>query len=153
MTKYNITVITTLSVEVRPAINTTVKSEAAMWNYLRSVRDGITDEDLKVGIQAIVTTEDGTEFKNIVFRRNAKGKIEMPNSVKATCRYTKVKAAKLAAAEKAAAKKAAKREADRRYREKKRAAKLAQAVAKQYHEDLVQCSIAAAEDPDTGINC
>ena len=127
MTKYNITVITTLSVEVRPAINTTVKSEAAMWNYLRSVRDGITDEDLKVGIQAIVTTEDGKEFKNIVFRRNSKGKIEMPNSVKETCRYAKVKAAKVAAAAKAEAKKAAKREADRRYREKKKAAKAAAA--------------------------
>ena len=123
MTKYNITVITTLSVEVRPAINTTVKSEAAMWNYLRSVRDGITDEDLKVGIQAIITTEDGKEFKNITFRRNSKGKIEMPNSVKETCRYAKIKAAKAAAVAKAEAKKAKKREADRRYREKKKAAK------------------------------
>ena len=127
MTKYNITVITTLSVEVRPAINTTVKSEAAMWNYLRSVRDGITDEDLKVGIQAIVTTEDGKEFKNITFRRNSKGKIEMPNSVKETCRYAKIKAAKVTAAAKAEAKKAKKREADRRYREKKKAAKAAAA--------------------------
>jgi hypothetical protein len=133
MTKYNITVITTLSVEVRPAVTATVKSEAAMWNYLREVRNNITDEDLKVGIQAIVTTEDGKEFKNIVFKKNAKGKIEMPNSVKETCRYAKVKAAKIAAAAKAEAKKAKKREADRRYREKKKAAKAA-ALAVQAEE-------------------
>lgn len=147
MKKLNITVITTLSVEVRPAINTTVKSEAAMWNYLRSVRDGITDEDLKVGIQAIVTTEDGKEFKNIVFRRNSKGKIEMPNSVKETCRCRVTKAKKAAA--KLEEKKAKKREADRRYRERKKAAKAAAAQEKL----LADGSIAAAEDPNTGINC
>jgi len=130
MKKLNITILTTLSVEVRPAVQATVKSEAAMWNYLREVRDNITDEDLKVGIQAIVTTEDGAEFKNIIFRRNSKGKIEMPNSVKATCRRQVEKARKAAkeAAEKAAAKKARKAEANRRYRERKKAASAAAAA-------------------------
>ena len=125
MKKLNITIITTLSVEKRPAIKTEVKSEAAMWNYLRQVRDGITDEDLKVGIQALVYTEDGTEFKNIMFRRNSKGKIEMPNSIKETCRRQVEKARKAAKekAEKEAARKARKAEANRRYRARKKAEK------------------------------
>ena len=132
MKKLNITIITSLSVEKRPAIKTEVKSEAAMWNYLRQVRDGITDEDLKVGIQALVYTEDGTEFKNIMFRRNSKGKIEMPNSIKETCRrqVEKARKAEKEKAEKEAARKAKKREADRRYREKKKAERLAVAAAK-----------------------
>jgi len=140
MKKLNITILTTLSVEERPAIHTEVKSEAAMWNYLREVRDSLTDEDLKVGIQAIVTTEDGTEFKNITFRRNSKGKIEMPNSVKATCRRELEKARKAAkeAAEKASAKKARKAEANRRYRERKKAEKAVAAAAVTAVENTVE---------------
>lgn len=109
----------------------TVKSEAAMWNALRTVRDVLSDEDLASGARATVTTEDGALFKDITFKRNAKGKVEMPNAVKETCRYTKVKAAKAAAAAKVEARKAAKREADRRYREKKRTAKAAVLAAEQ----------------------
>ena len=130
-----------------------------MWNTLREIRNGLKPEDITAPntFRALVETNDKdkpvTVFKDITFKMNAKGKIEMPNAVKETCRYTKVKAAKAAALAKAEARKAAKREADRRYREKKKAAKAAQAVAKQFHEDLVQGSIAASEDPDTGINC
>jgi len=102
------------------------KSEANMWNILRRVRDQLTDADLsaKDAPKAIVTTEDGTLFKDITFRRNAKGKIEMPNAVKETCRRQVEKARKAAkeAAEKAAAKKARKAEANRRYLARKKAA-------------------------------
>ena len=72
----------------------TVRSEAAMWKYLRAVRDNLSSTDLTSGARVTVTTEDGTPFKDITFRRNSKGKIEMPNSVKETCRYAKIKAAK-----------------------------------------------------------
>ena len=113
MTKYIITV---------NGISSTVKSEAAMWNFLRSVRDNLTIQPVNGTVK--VTTEDGTPFKDIEFR-TVKDKIQMVNLVKETCRYTKVKAAKLAAAAKAQAKKEAKRAADRRYREKKKAAKAA----------------------------
>lgn len=74
--------------------NLAAKSEANMWNFLREVRDQLTVEDLKNTVTAKVFTEDGTLFKDITFRRNSKGKIEMPNSVKETCRYAKIKAAK-----------------------------------------------------------
>ena len=74
-----------------------VKSECAMWKVLRTVRDLLTDADLKAGARAIVNTEDGKAFKDITFRRNAQGKIEMPNAVKETCRYQAAKAKKLAA--------------------------------------------------------
>ena len=86
---------------------TDVKSECAMWNALRKVRDEITDEQLTAGVRAVVTDADGNPFKDITFRRNSKGKIEMPNAVKETNRVrpTKgekkvtVKAAKKAKAE------------------------------------------------------
>lgn len=109
----------------------TVKSEAAMWNLLRSVRDTLTDKNLKEGTRAVVHTADGKLFKDITFRRNSKGKIEMPNAVKETCRRQLEKARKAAkaAAEKAAARKARKAEANRRYRAKKAAAKAAAAAA------------------------
>lgn len=103
------------------------KSEANMWNLLREIRNGLTEEEITNGATAKVFEEDGTLFKDIVFKRNSKGKIEMVNLVKETCRYAKVKAAKFAAAAKTEARKAKKREADRRYREKKRAAKAAAA--------------------------
>lgn len=104
-----------------------VKSEAAMWNVLRSIRDHLTDEELGLGAQAIVTTEDGTPFKDITFKKNSKGKIEMPNAIKETCRrqIEKARKAEKEAAEKLAAKKAAKAAANRRYREKKKAMKAA----------------------------
>ena len=104
---------------------TTVKSEAAMWKYLRSVRDGMAANEFTPGVRALVTDCGGNTFKDITFKLNSKGKIEMPNAHKATCRYTKVKAAKQAAAAKAQARKEAKRAADRRYRAKKHAAKIA----------------------------
>ena len=100
------------------------KSEANMWNLLREVRDQLTDEELTNGVNAKVFTEEGTLFKDITFRRNSKGKIEMPNAVKETCRRQVEKVRKTAkeAAEKEEARKARKREADRRYRERKKAA-------------------------------
>ena len=68
-----------------------VKSECAMWNYLRKTRDAIQENDLKIGVRAVVVTEDGTPFKDITYRMNSKGKIEMPNAVKETNRIrTKV---------------------------------------------------------------
>lgn len=118
MKKLNITV---------NGITSTVKSEAAMWNFLRSVRDNLTTQPVDGTVK--VTTEDGVLFKDITFKTNSKGKVEMVNGVKETCRYAKVKAAKAAATAKAEARKAAKREADRRYREKKKAAKAAAAQA------------------------
>jgi len=103
------------------------KSEANMWNILRSVRDQLTDADLSAedAPKAIVTTEDGTLFKDITFKRNSKGKIEMPNAVKETCRRQVEKARKAAKekAEKEAARKARKAEANRRYRARKKAEK------------------------------
>lgn len=114
MKKLNITV---------NGITTTVKSEAAMWNFLRSVRDNLTTQPVDGTVK--VTTEDGVLFKDITFKTNSKGKVEMVNGVKETCRYAKVKAAKAAVAAKAQAKKEKKREADRRYRAKKHAAKIA----------------------------
>ena len=64
----------------------TVKSEGAMWNFLRKVRDQLTDKDLEAKVQVVATLEDGTAFKDITFRKNSKGKIEMPNAVKETNR-------------------------------------------------------------------
>ena len=119
--------------------NVVVKSEAAMWTHLREIRDSLLkfyQDGLAMGEtpslctdHATATAEDGTLYKDIEFRL-VKGKIQMVNHVKETCRYAKVKAAKLAAAAKAEAKKAKKREADRRYREKKKAAKAAAAALK-----------------------
>ena len=116
-----------------------VKSEAAMWNALRTIRDCLTDEELGLGAQAIVTTEDGTPFKDITFKKNSKGKIEMPNAIKETCRrqIEKVRKAEKEAAEKLAAKKAAKAAANRRYREKKKAMKAAM-VANEVKPQLPQ---------------
>ena len=132
MTKYNITVINTISTEnwtLESAVVSPiqVKSEAAMWNYLRQVRDSLDAAKIAGGVRAVVTTEDGVTFKDITFKMNSKGKIEMPNAVKETCRcrVAKVKAALKAQEEK----KAKKREADRRYRERKKAAKAAAAQA------------------------
>jgi len=62
------------------------KSEANMWNILRAARNQLTEADVKAGVRAVVTAEDGTPFKDITFKMNAKGKIEMPNAVKETCR-------------------------------------------------------------------
>ena len=121
--------------------NYDVRSEAAMWNTLREIRNGLKPEDITAPntFRALVETNDKdkpvTVFKDITFKMNAKGKIEMPNAVKETCRYTKVKAAKAAALAKAEAKKAAKREADRRYREKKKAAKAAAAAVETPSEE------------------
>lgn len=102
------------------------RSEANMWNLLRAVRDQLTEADLSAeeAPKALVTTEDGTLFKDITFKRNTKGKVEMPNAVKETCRSQVMKARKAAEekAEKEAARKARKAEANRRYREKKKAA-------------------------------
>lgn len=97
MTKY---IITAINCGFCKDENKTVivKSEAAMWNYLRGLRDNLSSADLLAGARATVTTEDGTLFKDITFRRNSKGKIEMPNAVKETCRYAKIKAAKAAKA-------------------------------------------------------
>ena len=106
--------------------STDAKSEANMWNILREVRDNLCGEgELANGIKAQVTTEDGTLFKDITFKRNAKGKIEMPNAVKETCRRQVEKARKAAKekAEKEAARKARKAEANRRYRARKKAQK------------------------------
>ena len=106
----------------------TARSEANMWNLLRGIRNGLTDQTLAEGARSVVTDEEGNIFKDITFKRNSKGKIEMPNAVKETCRrqVEKVRKAAKEAAEKAEAKKARKREADRRYRERKKAAKAAQ---------------------------
>lgn len=107
------------------------RSEANMWTHLRDIRDhqvGFKVEDGETQKEcldhAIVTTEDGTLFKDIVFRLNSKGKVEMVNLVKETCRRQVEKARKAAkeAAAKAEARKAKKREADRRYRARKKAA-------------------------------
>jgi len=120
------------------------RSEANMWTHLRDIRDhqvGFKVEDGETQKEcldhAIVTTEDGTLFKDIVFRLNSKGKVEMVNLVKETCRRQvekvnlvketcrrQVEKARKAAKEKAekeAARKAKKREVDRRYRARKKA--------------------------------
>lgn len=77
-----------------------VKSECAMWNYLRKTRDAIQEAELTAGVRAVVVTEDGNPFKDITFRRNSKGKIEMPNAVKETNRI-RTKVAKAVKAENA----------------------------------------------------
>ena len=82
----------------------TVKSECAMWNALRKVRDELTDADLEAKARVLVTDADGNLFKDITFKRNAKGKIEMPNAVKETNRVrTKKTALAAEAAEEAVA--------------------------------------------------
>lgn len=77
---------------------TSVKSECAMWNYLRKVRGEVTDELLKTGVRAVVVDADEKPFKDITFRKNSKGKIEMPNAVKETNRI-RVKKEKVQKAE------------------------------------------------------
>lgn len=67
-------------------VETTVRSECAMWDYLRKTRDAIQEAELIAGVRAVVVTDDGTPFKDITYRRNSKGKIEMPNAVKETNR-------------------------------------------------------------------
>ena len=115
--------------QVRKAME--AKSEANMWNILREVRDQLTDEEVSNGVNAKVFTEDGTLFKDITFKKNSKGKIEMPNAVKETCRRQLDKARKAAKekAEKEAARKAKKAEVNRRYRARKKAEKEAAVAA------------------------
>ena len=73
-----------------------------MWTILRQVRDSLTEMDVKNGVRAVVTEVDTNAlFKDITFRMNAKGKIEMPNAVKETCRAAKKTAAKKVKATKA----------------------------------------------------
>lgn len=94
MKKYNVVVTRNANLSFDKFENTelTVKSEAAMWNELRKVRDTLTEADVKNGVRAVVT-EDETKamFKDITFKMNSKGKIEMPNAVKETCRAAKAK--------------------------------------------------------------
>ena len=113
MKKLNITV---------NGITTNVKSEAAMWNFLRSVRNNLATQPVEGTVK--VTTEDGVLFKDITFKTNSKGKVEMVNGVKETCRRQVEKARKAAKA--LEEKKARKREADRRYRARKKVEKEAQ---------------------------
>ena len=103
------------------------RSEANMWNHLREIRNGLNGKVTEDTPHATVTTEDGTLFKDIVFKV-VKDKIQMVNLVKETCRRQMDKARKAAkeAAEKAEARKAKKREADRRYRARKKAQKEAE---------------------------
>ena len=103
------------------------KSEANMWNHLREIRNSFNGKVAEDTPHATVTTEDGTLFKDIVFKM-VKGKIQMVNLVKETCRRRIEKARKAAkeAQAKEETRKARKREADRRYRAKKKALKEAQ---------------------------
>lgn len=101
-----------------------VKSDNAMWTEFRKVRDLLTDEMMAAGVHATATTEDGILYKDITYHRNSKGKIEMPNAVKETCRRQLDKAK--AAAKKEEERKARKREADRRYRARLKARKEAE---------------------------
>lgn len=119
----NFTVGTTTSTE-------NAKSEANMWTILRKVRDNLTDQNLADGARCQVLDEEGHLFKDITFKKNSKGKIEMPNAIKETCRRQVEKARKAAkaAAEKAAARKAKKAEANRRYRAKLKARQAAEKV-------------------------
>ena len=84
--------------------NYDVRSEAAMWNTLREIRNGLKAEDITAPntFRALVETNDKdkpvTVFKDITFKMNAKGKIEMPNAVKETCRCRIAKAKAIAAA-------------------------------------------------------
>jgi len=80
----------------------TVKSECAMWNALRKIRDVLTDEQLQAGVRALVKDADGNPFKDITFKKNSKGKIEMPNAVKETNRIRPKKADKVTQTKKAA---------------------------------------------------
>ena len=108
------------------------KSEANMWNHLREIRNSFNGKVAEDTPHATVTTEDGTLFKDIVFKM-VKEKIQMVNLVKETCRRRIEKARKAAkeAQAKEEARKARKREADRRYRAKKKALKeAAEQIAK-----------------------
>ncbi len=83
--------------------NYDVRSEAAMWNTLRGIRNGLKPEDITAPntFRALVETNDKdkpvTVFKDITFKMNSKGKIEMPNAVKETCRCRIAKAKAIAA--------------------------------------------------------
>jgi len=100
------------------------RSEANMWTHLREIRDSLEGKVAEDTPHATVTTEDGTLFKDIVFKV-VKDKIQMVNLVKETCRRQMDKARKAAKekAEKEAARKARKAEANRRYRLRKKAQK------------------------------
>ena len=102
------------------------RSEANMWNHLREIRNGLNGKVAEDTPHAIVTASDGTTFKDIVFKE-VKGKIQMVNLVKETCRRQVEKARKAAKA--LEEKKARKREADRRYRARKKAEKEAAAAS------------------------
>ena len=73
-----------------------------MWNALRKIRDVLTDEQLQAGVRALVKDADGNPFKDITFKKNSKGKIEMPNAVKETNRIRPKKADKVTQTKKAA---------------------------------------------------
>ena len=88
------------------------KSDSAMWKVLRAVRDRLTDKDLALGFHADVYDpancgpHGGDLYKKIVFRRNSKGKIEMPNRLDwrpCNHRRDRIKAEKAAKVAKAAA--------------------------------------------------
>ena len=105
MKKYNVVVTRNANLSFDKFENTelTVRSEAAMWNELRKVRDTLTEADVKNGVRAVVTEDETkTMFKDITFKMNSKGKIEMPNAVKETCRAAKAKAVRPAGKTKAA---------------------------------------------------
>jgi len=114
------------------------RSEANMWTHLRSIRDSLGGKVAEDTPHATVTAEDGTLFKDIVFKM-VKDKIQMVNLVKETCRRQVEKARKAAKekAEKEAARKAKKREADRRYRARKKAEKAAADGAVEIVEETV----------------
>lgn len=68
------------------------ENKTDMWNILRSVRDYLTEEELKNGVEAIITEAElrtlpnGTRFnplfKKIAFRLNSKGKVIMKDLLK-----------------------------------------------------------------------
>lgn len=108
----------------KEATTETAKSEANMWTILRKMRDSLTDADLTTGARCKVYDEDKNLFKDITFHRNSKGKIEMPNAVKETCRRQMEK--KRAELKKLEEKKAKKRAAAKLYRARLKAKKEAQ---------------------------
>jgi len=104
MKKFNVNVTKNANLDFSKFENTEfqAKSEGNMWTILRQVRDSLTEMDVKNGVRAVVTEVDTNAlFKDITFRMNAKGKIEMPNAVKETCRAAKKTATKKVKATKA----------------------------------------------------
>lgn len=106
----------------------TVKSESAAWNFVRKYRDEA--EEVVVGELLAVATTDGTPLKNIpaviLFKRNAKGKVEFKDYAKLLQKEEERKA-------KAEAKAAAK--AEKNTKEK----------------DLIDLSIQVAEELDEEV--